>query len=238
MSDERSPSGQPIYRHEESAPVEFSHGDAQLLAAIEAHITKHFGAPSRTWHEFVSPYVHVDVHVVEPTNDRPVFTLVTSGMSEKPMRASGEDLYAELMILLPPTWPKPDSPDFEKPTGYWPYRLLQQLARLPHEFDTWLWSGHTIPNGDPPEPYAANTQLCGAIIVPPLIAPDGFATLEAEGRTIEFFAVIPLHADEMKLKLEKGTDALYDLLDAAELTEILDVDRPSVVPRRRKFFGR
>jgi len=52
-----------------------------------------------------------------------------------------------------------------------------------------LWSGHTVPNGDPPEPYAPNTKLCGALIAPPV-------------------AVWPLHADEMELKLDKGLEAL------------------------------
>jgi hypothetical protein len=132
MTDEQSGSGQPIYRHEESAPGELSSGDPELVAAITAHVTTHFGAPTTTWHEIVSPYVHVDVHVVEPADERPVFTLVTSGMSEKPMRAPDGDRYAELMIVLPPTWPKPDSPAFRSPSGHWPYKLLQDIARLPH----------------------------------------------------------------------------------------------------------
>gem|GEM_PF-6439728 len=40
-----------------------------------------------------------------------------------------------------------------------------------------LGAGHTVPNGDPAEPYAANTQLCCALLAPPSIAPDGFETL-------------------------------------------------------------
>jgi hypothetical protein len=238
MGEERSGSGRPIYRHEQSAPGALSAGDPELVAAIEGHITKHFGEPATAWHERVSPYVHIDVHIVEPRDDRPVFTLVTSGMSEKPMRANGEELYAELTMILPPSWPKPDTPGFRAPAGHWPYKLLNHLARLPHAFDTFLWAGHTVPNGDPPERYADNTELCGALIASPVIAPDGFETLAVGGREISFFAVFPLHADEMELKLEQGADALYDLLDEAELTEILDPDRPSAAPRRRRLFGR
>jgi hypothetical protein len=76
------------------------------------------------------------------------------------------------------------------------------------------------------------------LIAPPVIAPDGFETLTIGSAEIHFFAVFPLHADEMELKLEQGADQLYELLDAAALTEILDPDRPSVVPRRRRLFGR
>ena len=55
----------------------------------------------------------------------------------------------------------PGDPDFETPGGYWPYRMLKELARLPHEFDTFLWKGHTVPNGDPPQPYGPNTPAVG-----------------------------------------------------------------------------
>jgi len=41
-----------------------------------------------------------------------------------------------------------------------------------------------------------------------------------------------------ELELQKGADALYDLPDAAELTEILHADRRTVVLRRRTLFGR
>ena len=58
------------------------------------------------------------------------------------------------------------------------------------------------------------------------------------GREISVLAVTPLHADEMALKLRKGSDALADLFDEAELSELLDPARPSVAPRRRGLFGR
>jgi hypothetical protein len=238
MSQERSKSGQPIFRHEKTAEPRQSTGDPQLVAAVDAHVTEHFGAPSTVWHELISPYVHVDVHVVAPTAERPVFTLVTSGMSERPMSSSSGDCYAELTIVLPPTWPSVDSDDFRRSQGYWPYELLQDLAQLPHEFDTLLWSGHTVPNGDPPAPYAPDTKLCGALLVPPLIAPDGFETLRLGERVIQFLAVIPLHRDEMQLKLDKGLDKLFDRLDEAGVTEILDPERPSVVRGRRRLFRR
>ena len=51
-------------------------------------------------------------------------------------------------------------------------RWLKQLARMPHEYDTWLWTGHTVPNFDPPEPYDESTSLCGALVMPPMLVPD------------------------------------------------------------------
>jgi len=156
---------------------------------------------------------------------------------ERPMVAPDGDGYAELFLVLPPTWPAPGSDAFRHPSGAWPYRLLQDLARLPHEYATWLWEGHTVPNGDPAEPHAPNTQLAGALLTPPMIEADGFERLAVDGRGVHFFAVIPSHADEMQLKLKKGADALYEPLDKAEVTEILDPDRPSCVPRCRRLLG-
>jgi hypothetical protein len=223
---------------EASAPVEWTAGDDGLVEAIGEHVEQHFGKVDRVLHEIVSPYVHVDLHVVMPTAQRPAITVVKSGMSQRPMPGGR---YAELMLVLPPTWPMEGDPAFETDEGYWPFRLLKELARLPHEFQTPLWLGHTVPNGDPPRPYARNTNLCGALIAPMVMQEhDGAETLDYGERDINLFAVWPLHADEMQIKLDQGLDRLLDLLDEAKIIEIVDANRPSVVParRRRGFFRR
>jgi Suppressor of fused protein (SUFU) len=236
MSVERSQGGSRIYRHESPAPAEVVAGDQGLINAVGDHIAKHFGEPDRVLHEIVSPYVHVDLHVVMPTDERPVITVVTSGMSERPMPGG---LYAELMLVLPPTWPTQGDPAFETDEGYWPYQLLKTLARLPHEFQTRLWVGDTVPNGDPPQRYARNTKLCGALIAPMVMQQHEAAKVfEYDGRQINLFSVWPLHADEMRVKLDHGLDRLHELLDEARIMEILHADRSSVVPRRRFRFRR
>jgi hypothetical protein len=237
VTEERSSGGIPIQRHTEIRDGKPADGDPGLIDAIDAHLTRHIGTPATVYHEIISQHVHVDIQVVAPSDDRPVFTLVTSGMSQRPM-ADGS--FAELTITLPPTWPAPGSPEFAGPEVTWPYTLLQDLARLPHAFETVLWHSHTVPNGDPAVPYAPDTGLAGALIVRPLIAPDGFELLTHGDREIHILAVIPLHADEMDVKLERGTNALYDLLDAGKVTEILHADRPSLAPprQRRRWFRR
>lgn len=213
-------------------------GDPELIDAVEAHLTRHVGAPTGVFHECYSPHVHVDIHLVMPTDERPATTLMTSGMAERPM-ADGS--FAELMLVLPPTWPTPGTDGFTAPEGHWPYELLQELAWLPHAYATTLAEGHTVPRGDPPEPYAPDTALCGALLAPPLSQPDGFERFEAGERTIDVLAVFPLHAEEMAVKLAHGTETLYDFLDAADVIEVLDKDRPCAVPatpRRRGLFRR
>jgi len=81
--------------------------DSVAGVAIEKHIETHVGKPSLVLHEIGSRYVHIDVHVVAPKPDRDFYTLVTSGMSDKPMKAprQAEGLeYSELMLCLPSNW--------------------------------------------------------------------------------------------------------------------------------------
>ena len=241
MSDERSESGAPIFRHGEAdfRDLEPSAGDADLIDAVSAHVEGHLGPVDSVWHEIIPDVVHVDVLPVAPTEARPCWTLVTCGMAERPMttpEGAEEFRFAELMIALPPEWPGPGDPAFEDEQHYWPVRLLKDLAKLPHQFGTWLWSEHTVPNGDPPEPYAEGTGLCCAMLLPPLNVPDGFRILERPGTgDVHFLAVVPLHRDEMELKLRKGSDALFDPFQRAGVTELLDPGRGSVAKRKR--FG-
>jgi hypothetical protein len=235
---ERSESGAPVYRHRpREKPFEPATGDGDAIDAISDHVEEHVGKIESVFHELVSDLVHVDVHMVAPTRKRNYFTLITSGMSDRPMNAPDDHpdkTYAELLICLPPDW-KLSPKAFEKERWYWPVRWLKTLARLPHEYDTWLWEHHTVPNGDPPEPFADNTDLCCAYLLRPALFPREFFKLKAsKKKTIHFLCLVPLHADETKFKLKEGSDALVDLLDDAGVTELLDVERPSVLRKRRR----
>lgn len=235
-----SESGAPILRHDARLrPFEPAADNDASLAQITAHMEAHLGPVALVYHEIVSDLVHVDVHVLAPTAQRPYFTLVTSGMSDRPMSpASGaeECRYAELMLCLPPTWPIALQPGqvetFDDETHFWPIRWLKLLARFPHEYDTWLWWGHSVPNGDPPEPFAANTRLSGVLLSTPVLAPPEFAALPVrEDKTIHFFSVLPLYPEEMAYKLRHGAETLLDKLDRSGISELLEIDRKSVCRR-------
>ena len=177
--------------------------------------------------------VHVDVHWVKPTARGPWHTLVTSGMSvPDPCR---EFEYAELCINLPPEW-KFSNKAFQSEQYYWPVRLLKMMARLPHEFETWLGTGHTVPNGDPAEPYADNTNLSCALILPPSSFCDEFHCLETDdGRTIWFYCVVPLYETETSFKLNRGLDALLQRFEKHDVGDMIDLNRKDTC--RKKLFG-
>lgn len=232
---ETTAGGSVVYRHQpRTVPFEFAHGDADTIEAVTSHIEAHLGAIAYVMHEIVSDLVHIDIHVVAPTKKRPWTTLVTSGMSDSPMNVpSGHEdaRFAELMLALPREWSlKQDQ--LRDESIYWPIRLLKMLARLPHEYDTWLGIGHTVPNGDPPQPYAENTDFSCAILLPPVLCGEEFSALEVSpSKAINFYAVFPLFAEETNFKLSKGTEALYERLARHEVNELMDVNRRNVCRR-------
>jgi len=235
---EFSESGNPVYRYKpREKPFEFVTGDATHIQMVDEHIAKHIGEVAWVYHEIISDLVHLDVHIVEPRPDRNFYTLITSGMSARAMKVPEgmEDFsYAELLMCLPPDWPLKQE-DFKEEKNYWPVRLLKMLARFPHEYDSWLGYAHTIPNYDPPEPYADNTKLCGAILLPTLLAPEEFWKLQATPElSINFWTVMPIYQEEMDLKLKKGSDELLDRFDKHNITEIVDVKRKNTA---KKFLG-
>lgn len=212
--------------------------DIDYVDAIVQHIAGHIGPVTNVFQEIKSDAVRVDLLVVAPDEARPFATLVTCGMSEFPMRVpleNPDDLalipelrYAELLLALPPDWPlTPEA--FRDESKYWPLRWLKMLARLPHQMDGWLGIGHTVPNGDPPRPLGPGISYSGWLIDEPVLLPREVQKLRVGDRTINFYTAVPLHEAEMDLKLREGGGALARLLDRDKVSELIDVNRPSVV---------
>ncbi|MWC29640.1 suppressor of fused domain protein [Paenibacillus sp. MMS18-CY102] len=241
MSDQEiSPSKHPIYRHEtKDRPLQIAHGDEEAIALITQHVEQHIGPIYTIFHEIISDLVHIDIIVVAPTSERNYYTLVTCGMSNLPMAVpEGAEAfrYAELMLCLPPDWPMSEKA-FHQEEHYWPIRSLKMLARLPHEYDTWLHVAHTIPNGNPATPYASNTKLIGMMLfVPETVKSftEFFTLTFSPDKEVHFFSLIPLYAEEMDFKLKHGADALITKLEKAGVTEYIQLNRKNVC---KKLFG-
>ena len=236
--DDVSPGGSPILVHSREKDFTPAQGESHI-EAISAHIERHLGPISGVFHEIISDLVHIDVHVVPANEQFPHLRLVTSGMSDLPMtlpEGAPGSAYMELMVTLPADWPISDDA-FEDERNYWPVRLLKTLARLPHEYDTWLGFGHTIPNGHPAAPYAAGVGFDGAIVLPPVTAPEGFGTLQLDdARTIEFMSIVALYPEEMDLKLKKDAETLLDRFDAKKIQDVIVPGRVNVARKRFGFF--
>jgi hypothetical protein len=115
---------------------------------------------------------------------------------------------------------------------YWPVRLLRHLGRLPHDGETFLWTGHTV-HGDRSRPYAPDTRLCASLIVPPMFAPPEFGEFDVHGgRSVRILGVLPLYAEELDVKLQHGLGALMDLIGGADLTVVVGPHRKNLAIRR------
>jgi hypothetical protein len=223
--------------HESSAEVA---EDVVELDEAEAerwgeHLKSLLGGECTVFHELLSDTVHLDVLVFAPTPERPNPVLVTQGMSALPMHApeGAEDMrFAELMFVLPPNWVLSGDEAHEE-RWYWPMRTLKVVARLPHQQDTWIAPGHTIPTGDPAVPFADNTKLCCVIVGAPLLRGALIESCElSPGKSVRLYPLVAIYEDEMSYKLEHGAEALFEKLDARKVSEVLDPKRRSVLAKR------
>ena len=193
---------------------------------LESYITKYFGGFPFVFHELVSPDIHVDIAVIEPTDEKPYYTLMTMGMGAHAMTVPEELLQtgiqrAELLLCLPANW----NIESDQEEDYWPVHLLKTLARLPIQEDSWLGWGHSIAHG---EPFASNTSFCGCFLLdPPDLIEDAEECILPNGEKIVFYEVIPLYQQEMDYKVSYGTDAL--LKKMSFVSHVIDIDRANAI---------
>jgi hypothetical protein len=76
------------------------------------------------------------------------------------------------------------------------------------------------------------------MLLPPITTDEEFWELPIDDeKRIHFFGIVPLHADEMELKLREGAEALFDGFDEHGISELLDPARPSTVKNSGSWFG-
>jgi hypothetical protein len=205
------------------------------LQQMRSHVERHIG---RIGHVFPgdSARATADVLYVKPINSRPYHTLVTAGMSSVLMPAppdANAPRRIELMMTLPEAWKlRADSTDERV---RWPISLLQSLSRWPREHEGWLGWGHTVPNGNPPQPLAPRTALCGVIVAPSLLVPVPFYELDIDGERVAFYSAIPLYREELELQAREGMAALLELLLHNDINDVVDIKRRNVA--KKKLFG-
>ncbi|MBG6154184.1 hypothetical protein IWQ52_001189 [Labrenzia sp. EL_159] len=233
-----SPGGSTIYNHGPTKEFRPTENFPRHYDEITAHLESFLGDDYFVLHELVSDKVHLDVLIFPPSQDRQTWVLVTCGMSDLPMSvpAGIEDReayeHSEMVITLPGDWftqtgdgQIPEAQMREEKT-YWPVRQIKSLGRLPHDYETWLYYWHTIPNGNPALPFADNTGFTGVMLLPPLSwPPEKEAIQTGSGVKISFLGVYPLYEEEMDIKLQYGADKLIDLFEKAGVSDLVEIAR-------------
>ncbi len=224
--------------------------EGRYLSDIQRHIEKFVGLKSSVLHEIVSASVHIDVHVVEPTNEIPYTVLLTSGMSDQDMKVPNGAVpksdyeLAEIIAFLPPDWPVEDfnsvagSPD-ENPPGYYPIFWVKYYARKVHEQNIAMSWYSTSANGNPASPIGDDTEMTGFLLAPAiLLDKDALIIPTVDNRKIRLLNLVPITTDEMSFAIKKGGMALCEKLNRPEKF-VFDPKRVSVLEgvTRKKFLG-
>ena len=235
-TEEYSPGGSAIYRYQTPEDQGFRPPEDVCVSteAIEKHMEGIFpGWQGFVYHEIVSDLVHIDVHVLRsPEGDCQL--LYTTGMSDLPMNlpeeiADREDLkYAELYMLLPGDWNVGEAGQASQDMPYesfWPIQMMKFLARFPHEYQTWLGWGHTIPNGPEYTPICEGVGFGGAVLTQLSLVPE--LTTES-GKEIQMLMLIPAYKEEIEYKLKYGMEGLDRRFAEGSLPLVLDIHRPNL----------
>ena len=210
------------------------------LAAVEAHITKYFGAYEQVFHEIVSNDIHCDILHIPPSPERDFITLVTLGAGAHKMnlpkqyrKSHFSFSRAEYLLTLPADW-NLEGAALENIQNYWPMKALKDAARLPIWAKTWLSYTHTVSRDEKNSPYAENTSLCSVLLSFPEQFGDDAGSLCAtlpNGEKVAFWQLIPIYESEL-LFARKGNDSnaekLFELLGDI-IKEPLNITRKSVV---------
>ena len=215
--------------YKKKAPMPTEVYTEEELEIVESYIETNFGTYANVFHEIVSPDIHLDICIVDPTEERNYYMLVTLGMGAHRMNVPKELAEyklerAELAIALPPDWKIHEDDEVH----YWPIRLLKTLARLPIEDDTWLCWGHTIDNRA--RCYAENTKLTAALIVSAQIKGGGDTVCPLpNGDEVNFYQIIPLYRDELNYKFDRSAKELLNIFDERRVSFVIDPERRSAL---------
>jgi hypothetical protein len=204
MPSEQSPGGSAIRRYSAShwAKPQVGIPDESSLEFADAREKLYqdfFGEAQSIFHEVFPLVPHIDVHTYRRSGPKgDVFALVTSGMSDLPMRIPpGVDNTAPRRVELIFYCAEPKKEYLE---------TLRWTARFPHDQKTWLSFGHTIPNGNPPAPFWGSEILDTLLFMPTIVktrsdAPERISSVRRSG---SFPLGCPTHYGRMQPQVGKG----------------------------------
>ncbi|MDU0479109.1 suppressor of fused domain protein [Staphylococcus chromogenes] len=200
---------------------------------VPEHIGQFLSGDCTVFHELIPDALHIDVYVWAPTEQRPVWTLVTAGMSEyamtMPAGLEGANR-CELVMTLPADW---DVANIQKtPELFWPMYVLKSTARLPHDLDTWLSFGTSLQaEEDPAAPYEGSTF--SGLVVGPAVTLDNGSTDSIRATNgdsfVHFWGLYPLLPSEVSAAIAEGGQPVLEKLLEAGIYEGVHPGRPAVI---------
>ena len=215
---------------EETGLPQYLYSEAEI-EELDSFICDMFGNYKNVFHEIASPDIHLDVCIVDPTEEDPYYKLVTMGagaytmnIPEKWQKYQLE--HAEYVIYLPKDWNLNSGAEED----YWPIKTLKDTARLPIWCDTWLCYGHTLQSDEEGAPYASNTRFNSVVLKFAENRDGDVRMIMSSGKVINFYEVIPIYPEELQFKMENDAVALFEKLNEKKIQyRVLDLNRQSAL---------
>lgn len=196
------------------------------VAAVKQHLEEYVGKISALIEE-ISDHAQpnaVSVAVIEPNAKKPHYTLCTLGLSKAQISN------VEIMACLPSDW---NLEELDNPVWNWPFNWLREIVGFAQTQNIPFSLDQTIPNGNPPETLASNTELCGFLIGLPLNFPGDFYQLKIDDKTcINFYSLIPLYEEEMQFTKSCKIERFYKKLFENRINEVIQIQRPNLCSRK------
>ena len=166
---------------------------------------------------------YLDVAQINPTKEKPYYTIITLGMGEYKMYNQNNEnfsSFAELMISLPPDWSLDDK------NYTWAIDELIQLAYIPFTyFFAYEW-GHLENNF---EPFSSNTKLSAVTLLYPEMKKENSGLLKLENRNLQFYQIVPLYDEECTFALKNGMKNLLLLDVEKKISFVINMNREKVL---------
>lgn len=166
---------------------------------------------------------YLDVAQINPTKEKPYYTIITLGMGEYKMYNQNNEnfsSFAELMISFPSDW------NFDDKNYTWAIDELIQLTYIPFTyFFAYEW-GHLENNF---EPFSSNTKLSAVTLLYPEMKKENSGLLKLENRNLQFYQIVPLYDEECTFALKNGMKNLLLLDVEKKISFVIDMNREKVL---------
>lgn len=213
--------------------------ERHLMEALPAHIGQFIDGEPLILHELYPDHMHLDVFMWSPSPQRPMWTMVTCGLSAHPMNVpTGAEKYerAELVLTLPQDWPPMSEilrmPDSRAEQFSWPVFEMKYLARMTYLYDIWLGYGHSTRACRTIHHTYPDSEFSGLLIEQVLSMPKEVSTFTVEGHTVHCLGLFALYPDELQDILDTphgGAHEMMHRLDDAGFYEGILPGREAVV---------
>jgi hypothetical protein len=193
------------------------------LPPRQAAYAERFGPCAEVQTESIpfDPQIDLCIYPPAPQKGRDFYTLITSGMSDRPMTVPADtDAPRRAELVFYSLEPKEDYLNF-----------LRWLAHYPHSYNTWLGFGHSIANGAPAQPIAGSSLLTHFLFIPTMIPPDArmASQLYIQGERVQLLWVVPISTAEANFKQRQGAATLIKIFDQQDHPLVYNPTRPTYV---------